>query len=217
MADSPRAFVLRHTRLRPVPGLEEIQLQLADDVLDVWGALQVETGDPETALPYWAVAWGGGLAVGRYLLDHPELVAGRRVFDLGSGSGLCAIAAVLAGAQHVQANDIDPFAAAAIALNARANRCRIDVALRDALDQEPPEAEVILAAECWYNAELAGRVLPWLRRAEAAATDVLIGDPGREHLPRQALVELETYDVRTTSDLEDLRLTQGSVYRLGRA
>jgi predicted nicotinamide N-methyase len=217
MAASPRAFVLRHTRLRPVPGLEEIELHLADDVLDVWGTLQVETGDPETGLPYWAVAWGGGLAVGRHLRDQPELVAGRRVFDLGSGSGLCAIAAVRAGAQQVEANDIDPFAIAAIKLNARANRCRVDVALRDALDQAPPEVDVILAADCWYSAELAARVLPWLRRAEAAGTEVLIGDPGRDHLPTQSLVELATYDVRTTSDLEGLRLTQGHVYRLGRA
>jgi predicted nicotinamide N-methyase len=215
MAASPRAFVLRHTRLRPVPGLEEIELHLADDVLDVWGSLQRETGDPETALPYWAVAWGGGLAVGRYLRDHPELVAGRQVFDLGSGSGLCAIAAVQAGARHVEANDIDPFAIAAIKLNARANGCRIDVAPRDALDQEPPDVDVILAADCWYSAELAARVLPWLRRGEAAGTEVLIGDPGRDHLPRQALVEVATYDVRTTSDLEGLRLTQGHVLRLG--
>jgi predicted nicotinamide N-methyase len=217
MASSARAFVLRHTRLRPMPGLEEIELHLADDVLDVWGALQVETGDPETSLPYWAVAWGGGLAVGRYLRDHPELVASRRVFDLGSGSGLCAIAAMRAGAQQVDANDIDPYAAAAIALNARANRCRIDVALRDALDHEPPDVDVILAADCWYNAALADRVLSWLRRAEAAGIEVLIGDPGRAHLPREVLVEVATYDARTTSDLEDLRLTQGHVYRLGRA
>jgi predicted nicotinamide N-methyase len=217
MASSARAFVLRHTRLRPVPGLEEIELHLADDVLDVWGALQVETGDPETSLPYWAVAWGGGLAVGRYLRVHPELVAGRRVFDLGSGSGLCAIAAMRAGAEQVDASDIDPYAAAAILLNARANRCRVDVVVRDALDQAPPDVDAILAADCWYNAALAARVLPWLRRADAVGIEVLIGDPGRAHLPTSELVEVATYDVRTTSDLEDLRLTQGHVYRLGGA
>jgi len=215
MGSSPRAFVLHHTRLRPVPGLAEIELHLADEVLDVWGALQVETGDPDTALPYWSVAWGGGLAVGRYLRDHPELVAGLRVFDLGSGSGLCAIAAMRAGAEQVDANDIDPYAAAAIALNARANRCRIDLVVRDALDEAPPDVDVILAADCWYNAALAERVLPWLRRSEAAGIEVLIGDPGREYLPRQGLLEVATYDVRTTSDLEDLRFTQASVYRLG--
>ena len=125
MATSPRAFVLRHTRLRPVPGLEEIRLHLADEVLPLWGAVQVETGDPDAALPYWAFAWGGGLAIGRYLREHPETVAGRSVFDLGSGSGLCAIAAMAAGAASATGADIDPFAVAAIALNARANGRRV--------------------------------------------------------------------------------------------
>ena len=107
MANSTRAFVLRHTRVRPVPGLEEIRLHLAHEVLPLWHALQVETGDPEAALPYWAFAWGGGLAIARYLHEHPEAVAGRRVFDLASGSGLCAIAAMRAGAITATGVDID--------------------------------------------------------------------------------------------------------------
>src|SRR5512139_1819268 len=121
MAASPRAFVLRHTYLREVPGLEEIPLHLADDVLPLLHAVQVETRDPDAYLPYWAFAWAGGLAIGRYLREHPEVVAGRRVFDLASGSGLCAIAALHAGASTATAAEVDPFAAAAIAVNARAN------------------------------------------------------------------------------------------------
>src|SRR6478672_11385788 len=104
MTRSPRAFVLRQTRLRPVPGLEAIRLHLADEVLPLWHAVQVETGDPDAALPYWAFAWGGGLAIARYLREHPEAVAGRRVFDLASGSGLVAIAALNAGASTVTAS-----------------------------------------------------------------------------------------------------------------
>ena len=96
MAASPRAFVLRHTQLRPVPGLEEIRLHLVDDVLALWHAVQIEQDDPDPALPFWAIAWAGGLAIARYLREHPEVVAGRRVFDLASGSGLCAIAAARA-------------------------------------------------------------------------------------------------------------------------
>ena len=91
MAASPRSFVVRQARLRPVPGLEEIRLHLGDEVLPLWHALQVETADPDAALPYWAFAWGGGLAVRRYLREHPGAVAGRRVVDLASGSGLCAM------------------------------------------------------------------------------------------------------------------------------
>jgi predicted nicotinamide N-methyase len=214
MAASARAFILRHTRLRPVPGLEEIRLHLAEEVLPLWHAVQDETGDADPPLPYWAFAWAGGLALGRYLLDHPEAVAGRRVFDLASGSGLCAIAAMNAGAAEAIGADIDPFAAAAIELNAHANGRRVTALRRDVLDEEPPDAEVILAGDCWYEAGLAERVLPWLRRARDRGIDVLVGDPGRRYLPTAELVELATYDVRTTTELEDLELKKGRVYAL---
>ena len=214
MAASPRAFILRHTRLAPVPGLEGIRLHLADEVLPLWRAVQVETDDPDAALPYWAFAWGGGLAIGRYLREHPEAVAGRRVFDVASGSGLCAIAAMDAGASAVTSADIDPFAVAAIELNARANRRRVTVVGRDVLDEEAPDADVILAGDAWYDARLAERILPWLLRARARGIDVLVGDPGRRYLPIDDLVELATYEVRTTTELEDLERKQGSVYAL---
>ena len=214
MTVSPRSFVLRHTRLRPVTGLEEIRLHLADEALELWHAAQVETGDPDAVLPYWAFAWGGGLAIGHYLRDHPETVVGRRVFDLASGSGLCAIAAMRAGAIGAAAVDIDPFAVAAIDLNARANGQRIAIARRDVLDDDPPDVDVIVAGDCWYEAALAGRVLPWLRRAHGRGIEVLIGDPGRRYLPADELLELAVYQVRTTTELEDLELRQGHVYTL---
>ncbi len=214
MAASLRAFILRNTVLRPVPGLEGIRLHLADEALPLWRAVQIETGDEETPLPYWAFAWGGGLALSHYLQAHPEAVAGRRVFDLASGSGLCAIAALRAGALEAVAADIDPFAAAAIAVNARANHCRVTITRRDVLDDEPPDTEVILAGDCWYEARLAERVLPWLRRARDRGIEVLVGDPGRRYLPSEELLELATYEVRTTTELEDLDLKQGRVYAL---
>jgi len=214
MAASHRAFVLRHTRLGPVTGLDEIRLHLSDDVLPLWHAVQIETRDPDAALPYWAFAWAGGLALGRYLREHPTAVAGRRVFDLASGSGLCAIAAMHAGASVVTSADIDPFAAAAIGLNARANGCRISVVRRDVLDEAAFDVEVILAGDCWYEARLAERVLPFLYRARARGTEILLGDPGRRYLPTDQLVELASYDVRTTTDLEDLERKQGRVFAL---
>lgn len=214
MAGSPRAFVLRHTRLRPVPGFEEIRLHLADEVLPLWHAAQVETRDEEAALPYWAFAWAGGLAIARYLREHPEAVAGRRVFDLGSGSGLCAIAALSAGASAVTASDIDAFAAAAIELNSRANAFRVSVVGRDVLHEEPPDVDVILAGDCLYEARFAERVLAWLRRAREGGVDVLLGDPGRRYLPTDDLEELASYEVRTTTELEDLALKHGRVFAL---
>lgn len=214
MATSPRAFVLRHTRLRPVPGIDGIRLHLADEVLPLWHAVQVETGDPDAALPYWAFAWGGGLAIARYLADHPETVAGRRVVDFASGSGLCAVAALRAGASELTGIDIDRFAAAAIDLNARANGVRASVIRRDVLDEDPPDTDVVLAGDCWYEAGLASRVLPWLRRVRDDGVEVIVGDPGRRYLPAGDLVELARYDVRTTTELEDLDHKEGRVYGL---
>ncbi len=197
-----------------MPGLEEIRLHLADDTLPLCRAVQVETSDPDAAFPYWAFAWAGGLAIGRYLRDHPEAVAGRRVLDLASGSGLCAIASMRAGASEATGADVDAFAAAAIGINARANACRVTAVRRDLLDEEPPDVDVILAGDCWYEAGLAARVLPWLQLASDRGIDVLVGDPGRRSLPADDLVELAAYDVRTTTELEDLQLRQGRVYAL---
>ncbi len=214
MTASTRGFVLRQTGLRPVPGLEEIRLHLADEVLPLWHAVQVETDDADAPLPYWAFAWGGGLAIGRYLRDHPEAVRGRRVLDLASGSGLCAIAAMLAGATEATGVDIDAFAVAAIRLNGRANGCRVTTVRRDILDEEPPDTDVVLAGDCWYEAGLAERVLPWLRRASDHGIDVVVGDPGRRYLPMGELVELATYEVRTTTELEDMERKRAWVYAL---
>jgi predicted nicotinamide N-methyase len=214
VASSPRAFVLRHTHLRRVPGLESLRLHLTDEVWPLWRAVQIETHDPDAPLPYWAFAWAGGLALGRYLQEHPAAVAGQRVYDLASGSGLCAIAALQAGASEASGADIDPFAAAAIALNARANRQRVTVVRRDVLDEEAPKVDVILAGDCWYDARLAQRVLPWLQRARARGIAVLVGDPGRRYLPTAALVELARYEVRTTTELDDLDQTHGRVFTL---
>jgi predicted nicotinamide N-methyase len=211
---SRRAFILRHTRLRPVPGIEEIRLHLADEVLPLWHAVQVETGDPDAPLPFWAFAWAGGLAIARYLREHPETVAGLRVLDVGAGSGLCAIAALRAGASEATSADIDEIAVAAVQLNARANGRRVAVVRRDVLDDDPPDVDVILAGDCWYDAALAERVRPWLRRAHDQGIHVVIGDPGRRYLPTDELVERAAYDVRTTTELEDLALKKGRVYVL---
>jgi predicted nicotinamide N-methyase len=214
MTRSSRAFVLQHTRLQPVPSLGRLRLHLADDVLVLWRATQLASGDPEAPLPYWAFAWAGGIAIARYLLEHPEVVAGRDVVDFASGSGICAIAAMRAGAAEVTAIDIDPLAAGAIELNARANGVRVSVQRRDVLEAEPPDTDVILAGDCWYEASLAALVMPWLQRAHERGITVLVGDPGRRFLPTAELTKLASYEVRTTTELDDLDLKRGTVYAL---
>jgi len=214
---SPRAFVLRHTSLRPVPGLETMRLHLSDDALTLWHATQVETGDPDAPLPYWGFAWAGGLAIGRYLGEHPETVRGLRILDIASGSGLCAIAAMQAGAADATAADIDPFAVAAITANARANGVRVAVVRRDLLDEEPPDVDIVLAGDCWYEESLAARVQPWLRSAADRGIPVLAGDRGRRYLPLDELEEVASYDVRTSTDLDDMERKPGRVFTLRRS
>ncbi len=207
-----RSFVVRETRLQPVPGLRGIELHLADDALALWRAVQVATGDDDAPLPYWGFAWSGGLALAYYLRDDPGAVAGKRVLDLGSGSGLVAIAAMRAGATRSLAADIDPFAHAAIERNARANQVRVGLVPRDPLDDPPPDVDVILAGDCFYEAGFAARAGSWLAQARAGGVEVLVGDPGRRYLPTQDLVDLASYDVRTTTELEDLASTRASVH-----
>jgi predicted nicotinamide N-methyase len=214
MASSARAFVIRHTRLQPVPGLEDLRLHLADDVFALWRAVEQETGEPDPPIPYWAFAWGGGLAIASYLRDHPSTVAGKRVLDFASGSGLCAIAAAQTGAASVTAVDIDPFAIAAIGLNSRANGQRVSTHHVDLLNEDPPDVDLILAGDCWYEEAFGTRTTAWLQRARRSGVDVLIGDPGRRYLDPEAVSELASYDVRSTTDLEDLGRTRASVYEL---
>jgi predicted nicotinamide N-methyase len=215
-------FVLANTCLRPVPFVPELRLHLADEPFDLWemtyplpdgtrGIRGLGSGPP---LPYWAFAWAGGLALARYLLDHPETVRDGRILDLGSGSGLVAIAAAKAGTGVVTAADIDPLAIAAIGLNAEANGMAVAIEAADLLDGDGGSAELVLAADLFYEAELANRVVGCLRRAQARGAVVLIGDLGRAYLPQQQLTAVARYDVPCMPALEDADVKRTSVWRL---
>lgn len=190
------------TRLRSVPQVPEIRLYLADDAFSLWEATEREAGESDQPPPFWAFAWAGGQALARYILDHPATVAGRAVLDLGSGSGLTAIASALAGAAAVRASELDPLALAAIGLNASANGVQVTV-IGDVLDGDGADAQVVLAADIWYEKRLANRALGLLQRARDRGADVLISDIGRAFLPRSLLRELAAYDVPVIAELED--------------
>ncbi|WP_211435192.1 50S ribosomal protein L11 methyltransferase [Blastococcus sp. DSM 46786] len=194
----PAEFVRAHTRpVRPelVP---EVELLVAGDVVALWEAMETEHGRTSTDPPFWAAAWPGGQAVARHVLDHPELVAGRTVLDLGAGSGLVAVAAALAGAGAVLASDVDPFALTAIAVNAARNGTPGITPVGDVLGAEPPDVGVVLAGDVCYDREMTDRVLPFLTAARARGAEVIIGDPGRVYLPEDRLDPLATYDVPDT-------------------
>lgn len=207
----PGSFVRDHTR-RVRPSLvPEVTLQVAADVVALWEAIEEERGTTPTEPPFWAAAWPGGQALARYVLDTPGTVAGRSVLDLGSGSGLVAVAAGLAGARHVMASEIDPFGQAAIVVNAEVNGVGPVDVLGDVLGQAPPAVDVVLAGDVCYDRVMSERVLPWLRAARARGADVYLGDPGRPYVPVDRLTAVATFDV---PDTEGPQLRRTTVWRL---
>jgi predicted nicotinamide N-methyase len=191
----PVSFLRAHTRSARPTLVPEVQLRVADDVVGLWDAMATEGGGAGQDPPFWAAAWPGGQALARYVLDHPEAVAGRRVLDLGAGSGLVAVAALQAGAARVLASDIDPYAHTAIALNAELNGVSGIEVVGDVLGADPPDVDVVLAGDVCYDREMTSRVLPFLGAAWLGGAAVYLGDPGRAYVPKEGLVEQMAYDV----------------------
>jgi predicted nicotinamide N-methyase len=213
----PEAFVRANTMLAAPPLAPELRLYLATQVTPIWQATEESLSRWGTPPPFWAFAWAGGQALARYLLDHPEAVTGRHAIDVGSGSGLVAIAAVLAGAAAVTAYDIDPLAAAAIAVNADANGVAVPVVLADVRlhdDLPSPGTDLMLVADAFYEQELAAEVLRLAERSRDHGAAVLIGDFGRAYLPRARLVPLASYDVPGLRVLEDADVKHTTVWTL---
>ncbi|MBD3833670.1 class I SAM-dependent methyltransferase [Brevundimonas bullata] len=207
-------FIAANTRLQAVPHAPEISLWLADEITPLWRLTEEELGEMGLPPPFWAFAWAGGQALARWLLDHPAEVAGQRIIDLATGSGLVGISAMKAGAASVLAADIDPFCAAAVAANARSNG--VEIAFTDAnlLDAPPPPADLICAGDVFYEKPMAEAVLAWLKQAQANGTRVIVGDPGRTYFPKSGLTLLAEYTVPTTRELEDQEVKRSRVWSL---
>jgi len=205
-------FVHDNTKLIAPPLVPEIKLHLASEVLALWHKTEEELVRIGVPPPYWAFAWPGGQALARYILDHPDLVIGKRVLDFGAGSGLVALAAAMAGAQHVIAADIDPFAVAAISRNAKANALTVEAVDRDMIGSRE-RFDLILVGDMCYERPLAERLMAWLKETQA---DILMGDPGRTYFPKTGLTHLASYNVPTTRELEDRELRETGIWRLDR-
>jgi predicted nicotinamide N-methyase len=208
----PVAFIRAETRLVPVPHAPEIRLYVADEATELWQKTEEELGEIGLPPPFWAFAWAGGQALARYILDHPNMVAGRRVLDVASGSGLVAIAAAKAGASSVEAADIDAFAAAAAALNAEANGVAVTPRLGDLVGTDEGW-DAVLAGDIFYDRDIAARMAEWLLALQGRGATVLVGDPGRSYLPKDRLEELACYRVPVTRALEGAEIKLSRVWR----
>ena len=214
-------FIKANLRLTPVPALPEIQLYTAHPgsglrrLIDPHRSADddaVEPDGPEPQPPYWAYAWAGGAVLARYLLSQPQSVVGRRVLDLGAGSGLVGIAAAKAGASAVMAAEIDRNGVAAIGLNAAANGVEITILDQDITTGLPPAVDVVLAGDVFYDREVALRVIPFLDRCLAAGIEVLVGDPRRDDLPLSRLRLLAEYQVPDFGDAKGAETRPSGVF-----
>ncbi|MGB3808575.1 MAG: methyltransferase [Parvibaculum sp.] len=210
----PVAFIRANTILHEPPLIPEIRLHLASEIVPIWQMTEEELERTGLPPPFWAFAWAGGQALSRYILDHPDVVRGKRILDFGSGSGLIAIAAMKAGARSVLAADIDPFAATAIALNAKVNDVSVVVTDENLIGTANQGWDVVLIGDMCYERPLAESIEIWVRNMVAQGTTALIGDPGRTYLPKMGLDKLISYAVKTTRELEDTDVRNTSVWRI---
>jgi predicted nicotinamide N-methyase len=209
---APGQAGLDELHLTKVPLVPGIRLHLACDAIVLWARMEAAAGRTLPA-PFWASAWPGGQALARYVVEHPGTVAGYRVLDLASGSGMVGIAAAMAGAASVTANDVDPYALAAIRFNALANGVVVEVCEGDLLDGDGGDAEVVLAGDVFYNTSMAERVLRFLDRVSARGGRVLVGDPRRDCFPRDRFEVLATYRMCVDEAFEDSELKNTDVLR----
>jgi predicted nicotinamide N-methyase len=210
-------IIRANTRLGPVPLVPEIQIHQASEPIGLWEHTERAAGRTGLDPPFWAFAWAGGRALARYLLDCPQVVRGRRVIDIASGSGLVAIAAAKAGASAVTACDIDPLAAAAIAVNVRANKVAVNGVCADFLSDDGPQAadvDVVLVADAFYQRDLADRVMLFLEHAHRCGAAILAGDFGRTYLPRDRLIAVTTYDVPGLLVLEGSEIKRTTIWTM---
>lgn len=211
--NGPENFIRANTVLMRPPLVPEIVLHLASEIVPIWRKTEEELAAEGIPPPFWAFAWAGGQALARYVLDHPESVRGRRVLDFASGSGVSAIAAMKVGASTVVASEIDAFAIAAIALNARANDVRVACVEGDVVGRDDGW-DTVIAGDVCYERAMAERVFDWLTQLAGRGALVLMGDPGRNYLPRSSLSELAVYDVQTTRELEDREVRRTKVWQV---
>jgi len=210
----PVGFITANTKVLAPPLLPELRLHLAEESLPIWMKTEEELGASGLPPPYWAFAWAGGQALGRFIIDRPQSVAGMRVLDLAAGCGIGGIAAMKAGAAEATGNDIDAFAGAAMRLNAELNGVRLDIQIADLLNGPATLAEVILVGDVFYEKPLAARALAWVKACQNAGAIVLAGDPKRSYFPRDAFEHLAEFRVPVSRELEDAEIKVTSVWRL---
>jgi predicted nicotinamide N-methyase len=212
-----QARILGWTELTSPPLVPELELHLITSRCALWRAREADLRTLGLPDPYWAFCWGGGQALARYILDRPALVRGRRVLDFGAGCGVVALAAARCGAARVCAADVDPWATAAVALNAARNGLegRVEITTADLLGRPAGPWDVVLAGDMTYDPALSARVVRWLAGHAARGALALLGDLGRGFVDGAALEVVATLAAPTDVATAAGHRRPATIYRVG--
>ena len=229
-------LISRHTRFVRGPSLtsDHFGLHLITPECDLWWGNGTES--PFDLDPFWAIYWPGGQAMSKFVLGRPEVVRGRRVLDLGAGSGACAMAAMIAGAKSVCVNDIDQMALQAAFMNFRDNalldKREVEFSDRDFLaddgrDDALSDFDVMLVGDMYFDDDLGDRVarvtnsfVSRNKDKSSVCKSAWVGDPGRWFLKTKMNREKSnlkceaTYPLPESVKSENNGLTDGFVYEV---
>jgi predicted nicotinamide N-methyase len=207
-------FIRENLAVDTAPLVPEVELYLASEITPIWRATAAELEAVGMPPPFWAFCWPGGQALARYILDNPETFRGRRVLDFAAGGGVASIALAKAGAASVTASEIDSYAIAALKLNAEINNVCFEITEADLTRMESQGWDMVIAGDVCYERPMSERVTSWLRELADAGVTVLMADPGREYAPRAGLIELASYEIPTSRELEDREMRTTVLWRM---
>ena len=207
-----QAFVIANTQVVAPFLCPEIRLHLITPACSLWSATEQDLVELPLTDPYWGFCWAGGQALARYVLDHKQVVKGKRVFVFGAGCGIDAIAAAKSGASFVLASDIDPMAVEATRLNAALNDVTVLTTTKDMKGSKLKGFNVVLAGDMFYDPVFSKDIFSWFRALISDGLETFAGDPSRGNLNRETFVRLASYQAPADVDIDGVYLQETAVF-----
>jgi predicted nicotinamide N-methyase len=185
-----------------LPQCPQIKLWLVDPIPMQRPFTQDEILTIQDYPAYWAFCWASGQVLARHILDNPDLVKGKRVMDFGAGSGVVAVACVMAGAKQVIACDVDPDALLSCQENAKLNH--VEFELHSDLFAFEQDIDLLIAADVLYDKAN----LPLLEVFLDKAPAVIVADSRVKNFdfpPYYAIGNIESFTVPDLDELDEFR------------
>lgn len=138
----------------------------------------------EDLCPYFGILWPAAEGLSQYLFDHPELVRGKKVLELGSGLAYPTLVATHLGGD-VLATDYHPDVEEYVLRNARHSSLTVKY---ERLNWREPSVheqyDVVMGSDVLYESKHAREVAQGLIRFMKSKGMIILSDPGRAYLQK---------------------------------